>query len=300
MAQLEKNTNQIFEKLNQLPSKILNTKYPWEYYFTFDENDAPQAYFQLNKKDIKKEYFDEYYSKIKKSLPEANITIDENILTISGITHSEFSKIEGDFKSTFIPQKTLEDNDENNWAASSTSTKPTSGRQYSTSSNSSAAVDAPSTTKTLPTVYYPDTINFTGNVKFTYSIYRDPQKHRPNNFAFPIRPAWLSKGKGYGSVDPHVYQMVSVYLTRDEVHQPLENGEVHGAKKGHHTKAGGVGIQVCNDAYQDIHGQNHGRSHLKLKYSNNIGIFGRRVGKGTDANGNEYVHYRFDGPAYRH
>lgn len=311
-------SNRILDKLNNLQNEIILDKNPWQFYFGFDIHGNPETYFYINKKNIRPEFFDDYIIALEKSMPaEAEIKLDENIVTISGIKNSPFSPIRLNIQLPENKMNAIPLEKERSSTPISTDFIPTkkSGKKIDhTKQNSQKTTQKKIEKKTASLIlstgirethkdkleYYPEKINFPGNICFFRKAIENNTEEKPYNFAYPMNIPWLPEGRAYGSVDPRVFLAAATYLTKEEVLRPLENGEVHGASKSYHSKAGAVGIQNSRDPYQDVNGKIHERSHFKLKYANNIRIFGHNAGSVTLEDGKQYVHYRFDGPGFGH
>lgn len=116
----------------------------------------------------------------------------------------------------------------------------------------------------------------------------------PDNFAFPLSVAWLKVNTAFASIDPQIFTALSQFCSRAEIEARLHRGTVMGARKTHHSKAGATGIIYSTDPYQTMNGTNIEAATFKIKFTNNIRIYGRKFNE-INLNGTKRILYLFDG-----
>ena len=123
--------------------------------------------------------------------------------------------------------------------------------------------------------------------------------HFPNHFAFPLSVAWLKSETAFAAVDPRIFTALNQFCTRADIESKLFRGTVVGARKTHQTKAGGTGIIYCTDPYQNVEAINITAASFKIKFTNNIRIYGRKFNE-TNVSGQKRILYLFDGYGLGH
>lgn len=280
IEQHEKNSGHALRKLNENLPTIIKTECAWECYFNFDEPPRAETYYYINKKALREggNIFNAYFTGLQKTLPECTVKFDGEVITIRHAKYDAFNSMKVDF---IMPTVELPTPSSNVVRA-----KPS----FSSSKQAPSSSEKISSNELVKKSPYPDRINFGSGVLF----FKNAPTPKPDNFAYPFRPPWLAEGKAYASVDPDAIAAVSTYLTKEEVLNPFDKGEVVGPDE-HKTNV----IQSTNEPYQDVHGQDHFTSGYKAKWSNNIRMFAYNAGTVT-VDDKKYIHYRFNGPGFGH
>ncbi len=162
---------------------------------------------------------------------------------------------------------------------------------------------APATTSTEPVVEAP-LIPQAQQIQFSQNYYYnlDEQEHNtPNPYlVYPLIIAGLANTTlAFAGIDPAVYPHVSKYLDQRHIIDTVKRGKVLGMIAGSKSKAGAKGIIRTNQPYQTVHGRNISNADLKLKFPNNIRIFGRLIDRRIVA-GRQCILYLFDGASFAH
>lgn len=290
LKQQEEISEDILQKLNNL-NKVTISKPTWNYYFEFNNKDNYEVFYFINMRSLNVNLLDIYLDALSKIVPLGCMNIDTDVITLNNIPpNTDFTSIKSKLISIIeqheekiaIKQAELDAKENKDEIQSPLKSIITSEENQETQTLSFKEVSI-------------SEINFGRGIKF----FRPAPETKPANFAFPMHIPWLPKGRAYGSVDPKVFDLVSEYLSTQQVIAPLEKGTITGQSKSHKTKAGAEGIQKTDEPYQNIYGENFRRASFKLKYTNNIRIFGHKDAEVVISE-TRYIHYRFDGPGFGH
>ncbi len=142
-------------------------------------------------------------------------------------------------------------------------------------------------------------------IQFNNGTYYDEQAyqqqiHLPKNFAYPIQLPHIPQGHAFVTIHPKLPSVVANYITQARIQSILHTGICIG-KRQQKSKAGNVGIIPVGqgadnpNTYKDVNGTYH-NAQIKLKNSNNIRLFGRRIQRTENGD----VLYVLDGGGYGH
>lgn len=285
-ALYEKCAQTTIEKLNEISVAAKIKDRGWDSYRKQNHNGEIEAYYYISVHQIPRVVVNHYIAALSSFAPAKNINLDGEILTLSQVS-SEFEKFETvkntleknirDLQTPTSTSLSLQNFSATTQAASKgKSTKQLSANENKHDSKSEAPV------KTSASSPYPESIDFSNNVRFI----KDEKIHSVER-AYPMHVPWLQEGQAYGSIDGRVISQVSNYLKEKEIFSRLEKGVITKSDK---TKSGGVGIQPTDEAYKNVDGEKIPCAAFKLKFFNNIRIWGRNMNEKSP-----YVHYRFDG-----
>ena len=115
---------------------------------------------------------------------------------------------------------------------------------------------------------YPDHINFGNGISYV----RDSNEGN----AYPMHIAWLAEGMVYATVHPLIYELMRLYATQEVIDGTLKTGTTHGRKAAVGKANSAKGLQQKQALYRDVNGKVQA-SWFMMKFTNNTGIFGRKL-----------------------
>lgn len=297
----EKCVDDTLEKLDQLKN-VIPRQYDiesWKYYRGLDDKGDLQTYYYLNLNQLPRKTAQIFTAALLKFIPRDHLKIEDNIITVSMVPDDikNLVTIVQQLKGSLYP---------------SPSSNPTSNPEQSVTSRDfkeeidpvtevqeSEAVKgeeketkAPNVTRKTPV--YPSVIHFGKGIRF-FKEEEDENKHSPGR-AYPLLVSRFKEGRAYASIDPRVVQQVSDYVSEEDIINRLRRGKTHSSKKGSKNKAGGVGIQNTVESYTNVYGEKIACASFKLKFANNVRIFGHMVEEEDPT----YLHCRLDGWSLGH
>jgi hypothetical protein len=276
VANAENESEKVLVQLNRLTG-AMGLRDVCGYYFAVDEHSIPETYYYIDVRYLPEKYSNDFYEALQRFVPDLPLSSENTAITF-GHAHINQGELNGAIRQfqqqvTLVEQKVVEE-----W-------QPVpSRRQRKTPASDKGKTKVKAAAPTARTDF--------GNAVAFF-------KFPPDEQAYPLHAPWLPEGRACASLDPKVLGKVEGYLTEEDVLSRLDVGFVHGAHASAKSKAGVVGIQTTNEPYKSTDDKCY-TSSLKLKFSNNVRIFGRQERQGTDDKGNHLVHYRFDGAGFGH
>ena len=284
VARAEQEADKVLHQLNAL-MRVVGLQDACDYYFAVDAEGNPRLHYYLNTDTLLLQHADAFYDALLKFMPASCIDRQNHLIDVE---HFALDAVKISEAIGFLREKTM--------------------RAVSVDSFVAAAAASVGAVKKRPVVISqlpvaaPVVDERSARIEFGNGVAffpLAPGQSMPANYAYPLTVPWLPAGRAYASIDERVITAAAQYLTSAQILARLERGNVHGMRaQQSHTASGAIGIQSTTEGYKNIHGQVCTAA-LKLKFNNNIRIFGRRVGE-VNERGDRHVHYRFDGVGFGH
>ncbi len=265
----------------------------WDCCRTLDENNNLDEYYFLSLKNLPVVYRQPYLDVLKNVADK--VEVNGYLVTLKGVTDDD-SKFELAKKILRQNVQSLQIESDKIHMVTSSDLSDNKVKNRHKTDVVESKVEHADTVRSIE--LYPDEIRFSSGVTFTRDQLEHPNNYAENvNCAWPLNVPWLTEGRAYISIDPEVISQVSPYLTSARILSRLQSGAVHGTHKSNKTKVGAVGVQVTNEAYQTVTGDNV-TANFKAK-DDNIRMFSQRMPDVTVGN-ISYLHYRVNGWGFGH
>tara|TARA_R110000868_G_scaffold8205_3_gene42548 strand:- start:138928 stop:140898 length:1971 start_codon:yes stop_codon:yes gene_type:complete len=292
---MEASINNNLKRLDELRDEN-NSKTEWDYYTSVNSRGEYSVHYFISYRDF---YLRSDFEHAAQKLSSTNIRCSGYMLTIDRLDClNEIEKIASEYKQQV-----------SNYLSRAASSAFESSRT-SPSDDFIEVTRGSEKTKTTGTSIVSDTeIEQAEITQFAHQYLHNPtvianpipNASFPDRCAFPLDIAWLSREstRAYSAIHPSLFLALKQHLSRTAIEARLSRGTVMGARKTQKSKAGGTGIITSNEAYLDIEGRRHLAANFKIKFTNNIRIYGRKFDERM-VSGINRILYLFDGWDYGH